>query len=99
MENTKTHFAINLSYLSDGLSRAGSAARKAAISLDSISGKSLPRPLCRWWMRLRPICKGFQIESCGEFLPPIELYVPWWAWPFELVHRLIFGRAKLHNYE
>lgn len=30
-----------------------------------------------------------------EICPVHELYVPWWAWPFELIHRAIFGQVKL----
>ena len=52
--------------------------------------------LCRWWMRTRPVRNAVQID--GQGLPPVrELYVPWWAWPLELLHRAIFGRAKLED--
>jgi hypothetical protein len=27
----------------------------------------------------------------------VEVYVPWWAWPLELIHRAIFGRVILSN--
>ena len=59
-----------------------------------VRGKSLPRPFCKWWKRVRDR-KG-QIPQKGAFIQPcIELYVPWWGWPFELLHRLIFGNPKM----
>lgn len=56
-------------------------------------GKSLPRPLCKWWLRTRD-CKG-QIPTDGWIHPAIEFYVPFWAWPLELLHRAFFGNPKL----
>ncbi len=62
--------------------------------------KSLPRPLCRWWLRTRPTKDAIQLPN-GTYGsgntqvtvtgPVIEFYVPWWAWPMELLHRLVFG--------
>lgn len=49
--------------------------------------------------------RGIQIDGFG--MPPVverqlyaplqlsEFYVPWWAWPFELIHRSIFGCVKV----
>jgi hypothetical protein len=48
--------------------------------------------LCRWWLRTRhvtPVYFGGQWSACQE------LYVPWWAWPFELAHRAVFGRSRI----
>lgn len=42
--------------------------------------------LCRWWLKTR---------DCKDFPNLIELYVPWWAWPLEIFHRLIFGSTKI----
>lgn len=56
-------------------------------------GKCLPLPLCKWWKRARPSTRGIQLNNGAP--PCIELYVPWWAWPLELVHRAIFGNPKL----
>lgn len=42
--------------------------------------------LCRCWIRTR---------ENKDFLGLREIYVPWWAWPFELTHRLIFGSTKI----
>ena len=57
-------------------------------------GKSLPKPLCRWWLRLRPCKKAIHLGPTNT-LPCMEFYVPWWAWQFELLHRLIFGSSKI----
>ena len=50
---------------------------------------------CRWWLKIRP-CKtavpvnvGHGVSACLEF------YIPFSAWPFELLHRCVFGKAKL----
>jgi hypothetical protein len=55
--------------------------------------QSQPKYLRRWWLRFRP-CKT-QILASEYTGYALEFYVPWWAWPFELIHRMIFGRAKL----
>lgn len=57
------------------------------------AGISLPAPLCRWWLRARPTTRGIQLNN--DMPPCFELYVPWWAWPLELAHRLFFGQARL----
>jgi len=47
--------------------------------------------LCRWWLKIRTCeqsCVGGAVH---------EFYVPFWAWPFEWLHRLIFGRATIKN--
>jgi hypothetical protein len=49
--------------------------------------------LCRWWLRTRPCQLRIQIDK--EVPACIEFYVPWWGWPFELTHRLIFGSTKI----
>lgn len=45
--------------------------------------------LCRWWLRTRKA--GFTADGG----PVHEFYVPWWGWPLELLHRAIFGHARL----
>jgi len=56
-----------------------------------------PLPLCRWWLRSRPA--GNAIHISGSDLEPVaEFYVPWWAWEFELTHRLAFGTQKIRSY-
>lgn len=61
------------------------------------TGKSLPLPLCRWWLKTRPCKLGTQLNA-GQGLPPcIEFYVPAWAWPLELLHWAIFGRTSLNK--
>ena len=57
---------------------------------------SLPKLLTRWWLKTRPCKNIVQIGSKG--VPAcIEFYVPFWAWPFELIHRLFFGRTVLRS--
>jgi len=67
-------------------------------------GISLPKILCRWWLRIRPCKNGVQLSGADircdgitiiQMPACIESYVPWWAWPLELIHRSIFGHAKL----
>ncbi len=61
-----------------------------------VMGKSLPKPLTRWWLKTRPCKNAVQIGPKG--MPAcIEFYVPWYAWPFELLHRIIFGKATLES--
>lgn len=42
-----------------------------------------------------------QVKSVTEsgltasFEPVVEFYVPWWAWPLEWMHRLVFGTVIL----
>lgn len=66
---------------------------KIGIKMSETYKQSRPKYLRRWWLRTRP-CKK-QILVSEYFDNPLEFYVPWWAWPFELMHRMIFGRAKL----
>jgi len=55
-----------------------------------------PRWQCRWWLRSKPapILPGDDGLFHGA-----EMYVPWWAWPLDLAHRLIFGSTKLEQLE
>ena len=48
-----------------------------------------PKLFCKWWLKTRP-CKN-TVQTC------IEFYVPFWAWPFELLHRAFFGSVKFIN--
>ncbi len=59
-----------------------------------VVGKSRHPLLCRWWLRTRKI----KPEPRGG-MPVFEFYTPWWAWPLELLHRLVFGRARLEPIE
>jgi hypothetical protein len=59
-------------------------------------GYAVGRPiiLCRWWLKTRQCKLAHQIA--GQGLAPVqEFYVPFWAWPLELLHRLIFGSSKI----
>ena len=50
--------------------------------------------LCRWWQRVREVepirYADGSIGACHE------LYVPWWSWPLELLHRFIFGNPQFN---
>jgi len=63
---------------------------------DYVMKKALPTPLTRWWLKTRPCKNAVQIGPEG-ISACIEFYVPWYAWPFELLHRLVFGKATLEN--
>lgn len=51
---------------------------------------------CKWWIKSR-------IHKKVKVIPPYldyeicELYVPWWALPLEILHRIVFGHYKLEN--
>jgi len=59
-----------------------------------ISGETLPKSLTRWWLKTRECKNGIQLGPEG-MQACIEFYIPWWGWPFELLHRLIFGKTTL----
>ena len=58
-------------------------------------GKSKHWLFCKWWMRIRPVVS--QAIPCPSSCRCVEFYVPWWAWPFELIHRAIFGKTKINR--
>ncbi len=48
----------------------------------------------RWWLKWRPCKRAVQINA-GQGIPAcIEFYVPWYAWPLEFIHRMIFGKTE-----
>jgi len=50
----------------------------------------------RWWLRVRTIEE--RIDEINHLWHACaELYVPWWAWPLELLHRMIFGKIVLEK--
>lgn len=64
--------------------------------------KAKPIPLCRWWLRTRLIPGDVttRVNFAGmkdsvTSSPVVEFYVPWWAWPLEWMHRLVFGTVIL----
>ena len=57
------------------------------------TGTCRPRPLTRWWLRTRFI-EVITYDN-GLIGAPMELYVPFWAWPLELLHRVVFGSTKI----
>ncbi len=62
---------------------------------DRVLGKSMPKPFCRWWLKTRPCKLATQINQNEGISPCIEFYVPLWALPFEILHRVIFGSTKI----
>lgn len=55
-------------------------------------GTARPPVFQKWWLRTcTPVLRR---DEQGR-LYGLELYVPWWAWPFELLHRLAFGNPEL----
>jgi len=58
--------------------------------------KQHPLPMLRWWLKTRPLTHSIQLGP-PNILPVMEFYVPFWAWPFELLHRLIFRRIRLYS--
>lgn len=56
-----------------------------------------PLIMRRWWLKTRPATNAVQINS-GEGIPAcVEFYVPFWAWPFELLHIILFGSTRLQK--
>lgn len=60
----------------------------------------------RWWLKLRNVnlpgrsnirdMADLQ-EMAAEADQAAEFYVPWWAWPLEWIHRLVFGRHLIDD--
>lgn len=55
-------------------------------------GASAPIYKRRWWMRVR---RTVSVKTPEGWTASAELYVPFWAWPLELVHRWMFGTVKI----
>ena len=67
---------------------------KECSSKEFTTGTCRPKPFTRWWLKSRPTTLGIQLNDDGT--PPcIEFYVPWWAWPLELLHMVVFGSTKI----
>lgn len=52
----------------------------------------------RWWIRCKETPRILTVENgwyCYSSI--ITFYVPWWAWQFELLDRVIFGRYKINK--
>ena len=49
----------------------------------------------RWWISTREcspvLYANGLVGACHEF------YVPLWAWPLELIHKVIFGSTKIEG--
>ena len=55
-------------------------------------GRALPWYLRKWWMRTRNVVS---VQTPQGWTGCAEFYVPFWAWPLEMLHRLMFGNSKL----
>lgn len=64
-----------------------------SINVRKTAAKPIQR---RWWLRTRPVSNGIQL-GLQNVPAAIEFYVPWWGWPFEILHRCIFGYPKLNK--
>ena len=59
-------------------------------------GKGMHPWICKWWLRMRDCKRATLIgDTQPGVLPVQEFYVPLWAWPFEWMHRCVFGNPKL----
>jgi hypothetical protein len=58
-------------------------------------GKSRYWLFRRWWLKCRKCEQTYDID--GTMHGILELVIPWWAWPFEIIHRMIFGYVKLER--
>ena len=63
-------------------------------SVEMTTGTGRHRVLSRWWLKTRATKTGVQLNN-GEMPACVELYVPFWAWPLEILHRLVFGSTKI----
>ena len=64
-------------------------------SEDMVTRTARPKPLTKWWLKTRPTKRAIQANRGEGITPCIEFYVPFWAWPFELLYTMIFGSTKL----
>ncbi len=64
---------------------------------ECVIGRGRHPLLCRWWLKTRELPKPRTIVRDGKlwFLPTHEFYVPLWAKPLDLLHRIIFGSSNL----
>lgn len=59
-----------------------------------VFAKQKPLFLRRWWVKIRECKDAVQIDDSG--IPAChEFYVPWYAWPLELIYRAVFGKVEL----
>lgn len=76
-------------------------AQTSEVIMDYEQGIGLPPCKTRWWLRSRDLKnypKSIIWHGDKKYLIPLrEVYIPWWGWPFELIHRAIFGRVTLRK--
>lgn len=61
--------------------------------MNSKYGISRHKLLSRWWLKTREV-KDIAVPLTSLNYP-IEFYIPFWAWPLEILYRLIFGATKI----
>ncbi len=54
-------------------------------------------PGIRWWLKWRPLAVQPTVTPAFRCLIFTEHYVPWWAWPLELVYRLFYGKELIRK--
>lgn len=64
--------------------------------MENFIKKARPKLMQCWWIKSRPSGKFLYFDGKENQLV-IEFYIPWWGWPCELLHRLIFGYPKITN--
>jgi hypothetical protein len=53
----------------------------------------------RFWIKIRKTGDVLNVSDTELKHAIHEFYVPWWAWPLELLHRIIYGKTTLVNWE
>ena len=61
------------------------------------TGTARPKLLTRWWLKTRVVKRAVQVNKDKGIPPCVEFYVPFWAWPLELLYIAIFGNTKLDS--
>lgn len=75
--------------------KVGTSSLTGSYANDYVVGIGKRKIFTRWWLSTRP-CKNAVQLNVGEGIPAcVEFYVPIWAWPLELLHRVVFGTVKL----
>ena len=64
------------------------------VDAEYIKVKQKPIILTRWWLKTKEV-KAIVYPN-NLIGASYEFYVPLWAWPLELLHRMIFKQTKLN---
>lgn len=49
----------------------------------------------RWWLRGEVVSRIIEADEVAAYA--WDFTVPFWAWPFELLHRLAFGKCDMRQ--